>query len=329
MSRVGYLADAVLYADLRDRLAPLVELVDLTHEDRALVREELPDLDVVLHHPRFDFDAEMVDASERLRAVLAPGAGYDHIDIPRATERGILVTNQAGCNDEAVAEHALGLMLGLAKRIVEGDRFVRHSTEWYPGSMHNHEIRGKTLGLVGLGAIGRRLATIASEGFSMRVLAHDPFVDEVPEGVELTDLDTVFSGSDIVSLHTPLTPTTRGMVTTRHFALMPTSALFINTARGHVVDQDALVDALASGQIAGAGLDVVEDDALPLDHPLLQMDNVVVTPHCAGATYESLDDQARRQSEAVVEVLASRVPDTANVLNPAVLDRFRARPAVS
>lgn len=325
MTRVGYIADAVLYADLRPRLDGPVELVDLTHEDRERVAAELPDLDLILHHPRYDFDASMFQASDRLRAVLAPGAGYDHIDIATATARGVLVTNQAGCNDEAVAEHAIGLMLGLLKRIVEGDRLVHRSTDWYPGALHNHELRGRTLGLVGYGAIGRRLATIARVGFGMPVIAHDPYVAESEEGVTLVDLDTLCSESDVVSIHAPLTETTRRMIGRPQFERMRETTIFINTARGHVVDQEALVEALNSGRIAGAGLDVVEDDALPLDHALLQLDNVIVTPHSAGATYESLEDQARRQAEAVLAMAAGQVPTTANVLNPEAIADFLAR----
>lgn len=324
--RVGYLADAVLYADLRQRLEEHVELVDLSHQDRALVADAVPDLDLVLHHPRFAFDEQLVATGERLRAVLAPGAGYDNIAIDAATPLGILVTHQAGCNDEAVAEHAIGLMLAVSKRIGEGDRLIRRTTDWKPGALHNHEIAGKTLGIVGLGAIGRRLAAIATTGFAMRVLAHDPFVEASPDaGVELTDLRTLLATSDIVSVHAPLTPSTRGMIGADELALMADHAIVINTSRGFVVDQAALTDALLAGRLAGAGLDVFDDDELPIDHPLLGHDAVVVTPHCAGATYESLGDQARRQAHTVLDLARGEVPTTARVLNPDAVAGFADR----
>lgn len=325
-TRVGYLADAVLYADLRQRLEDRVELVDLAHQDFERVAMAVEDLDIVLHHPKFHFDASHVKVGDRLRAVLAPGAGYDGIDIGAATPLGILVTHQAGCNDEAVAEHAIGMMLSVSKRIAEGDRLVRRTTDWKPGDLHNHEIRGKTLGVVGLGAIGRRLATIATLGFEMPVLAHDPYVDTPPvDGVELADLDTVLSRSDIVSVHVPLTSRTHGLVGAREIGLLQEHAILINTSRGFVVDQAALTDALAAGRIAGAGLDVFDDDVLPMDHPLLDLDTVVVTPHCAGATEESLASQAARQAEAVIAIAAGQVPTTARLLNPDAVERFTER----
>lgn len=321
--RVGYLAEAVLYADLRQRLESRVQLVDLSHQDPGRVANEVEDLDVVLHHPKFHFDASYVKLGERLRAVLAPGAGYDGIDIDAATSLGILVTHQAGCNDEAVAEHAIGMMLSVAKRIAEGDRLVRRTTDWRPGDLRNHEIRGKTLGIVGLGAIGRRLATIATLGFEMPVLAHDPYVDYAPvDGVELVDLDTVLARSDIVSVHVPLTPQTRRSIGARELGLLQPHAILVNTSRGFVVDQDALTDALVAGRIAGAGLDVFDDDVLPMDHPMLDLDTVVVTPHCAGATEESLASQAVRQADAVLAIARGEVPTTARLLNPDAVDRF-------
>jgi D-3-phosphoglycerate dehydrogenase / 2-oxoglutarate reductase len=325
-ARVGYLADAVLYADLRQRLEEEVELVDLTHLDRSRIAAEVPQIDMVLHHPKFDFDAQLIALGDRLRAVLAPGAGFDGIAIEAATPRGILVTHQAGCNDEAVAEHALGLMLSISKRIAAGDRLMRRTTDWQPGAMHNHEIGGKTLGIIGLGAIGRRLAEIATRGFRMRVMAYDPFVDESPlAGVDMADLQTVLGSSDVVSVHVPLNQHTRGLLGARELGLMQPHAILINTSRGFVVDQDALTATLVAGRLAGAGLDVFDDDVLPLDHPLLQLDTVVVTPHCAGGTYESLADQARRQGEAVLALVRAEPPKTARILNPEAVEAFQER----
>jgi D-3-phosphoglycerate dehydrogenase len=323
LPRVGVVDPMVLYADLRDRLAPRVELVDLStmQSDQP---QSLHDLDVVLHHPRLQLqDAAM--SSDRLRAVLAPGAGYDGIPIPAATAAGILVTNQAGCNDEAVAEHAIGLLLAVAKRIGEGDRQIRSGRGWRAAMFFNHEIRGLTLGIIGLGAIGRRLATIARLGFDMRVLAHDPYLEGGVEGVELVTFDGLLSDSDVVSVNAPLTDTTRGLIGSAELARMRPGSILVNTARGYIVDVDAVADAVASGHLRGAGLDVFDDDVLEQDHPILQLDAVVVTPHIAGATYESLESQAVRQADAVFSALDGKVPTSANVLNPDVIERFLER----
>lgn len=323
--RVGVVDPMVLYADLRERLADQVDLVDLSSacDDEPAA---LQGLDVVLHHPRLRLqDAAM--SSDRLRAVLAPGAGYDGIPIPAATACGVLVTNQAGCNDEAVAEHAIGLLLAVAKRIGEGDRRIRSGEGWRAAMFINHEIRGLTIGVVGLGAIGRRLATIARSGFEMRVLAHDPHVDDAGEGVALVSLDELLLASDVVSVNVPLNASTRGLIGHAELAKMRPGSILINTARGHIVDVDAVADSIATGHLRGAGLDVFDDDVLEPSHPILQLDPVVVTPHIAGATHESLASQAVRQADAVMAILDGRVPTSANVLNPEVIGRFLDRAA--
>jgi D-3-phosphoglycerate dehydrogenase len=323
--RVGFLDPGVLYADLRERLTAEVELVDLSGAGSVALVEGVRDLDVVLHHPRVPLTADVVAAGNRLRAVFAPGAGYDGIPIAAATEVGVLVTNQAGCNAEAVAEHSIGLLLAVSKRIAEGDRQIRSPRGWRTAMFLNHEIRGLTLGLVGFGAIARRLADIAGHGFGMPVLAFDPYVVGAVDGVELCDLDDLLRRSDVVSVHVPLTDETHGLLGAQQLALLRPTAILLNTARGHIVDLDALTVALARGELAGAGLDVFDDDLLLHDDPLLALPNVVVTPHIAGATFESLESQAVRQASAVREVLDGRVPTSANVLNPAVVERFLQR----
>jgi D-3-phosphoglycerate dehydrogenase len=322
---VGFLAEAVLYADLRDRLREQADLVDLSGADLRGVAEAVPTLDVLLHHPRLPLTADVIGVGTRLRAVLAPGAGYDGIPLAVAAARGILVTNQAGCNDEAVAEHVIGLVLAVAKRIGEGDRRIRSGHGWQPAMYLNHEIRGLTMGIIGLGAIGRRLAAIAMTGFGMDVLAYDPYVSEAQSGVALAPLDEVLTSADVVSVNTPLTDTTRNLIGARERALMKPSAILVNTARGHIVDQAALSEALRNGRLRGAGLDVFDDDVLEPGDSILDVANVVVTPHIAGATVESLASQAVRQADAVRAVLRGEVPKTANVLDPSAAERFLER----
>lgn len=323
--RVGVVDPMVLYADLRERLADHVEIVDLASigpDDPGAIH----DLDVLLHHPRLSLSAAAF-AGPRLRAVLAPGAGYDGIPIDAATAAGVLVTNHAGCNDEAVAEHVIGLLLAVAKRINEGDRQIRSGKGWRAAMFFNNEIRGLTLGIIGLGAIGRRLATIARLGFEMHVLAFDPFVDDPGEGVDLVTLSELLANSNVVSVNAPLTEVTRGLIGKAELEAMRPGSILVNTARGHIVDVDALAAEIESGHLLGAGLDVFDDDQLADDHPILSLDSVVVTPHIAGATHESIGIQAVRQAETVMALRDSRIPTSANILNPDAIDAFLERAA--
>lgn len=323
---VAFVSPVAVYGDLRERLAPHVELVDLSSVTQDELAAHTAQVDVLLHYPRLSVDAAVLGAAPRLRAVMAPGAGFDGIDVGAAASSGVLVTHHAGGNAEAVAEHTMGLLLSLFKRITEGDRLLRAGTAPLAGTMVNHEVRGRTLGLLGLGAIGRRTADIARDGFGMRVLAHDPHLSGAPpHGLSLVPREELFSTADVVSVHVPLTEDTRGCVGAAELALMPPHAVLLNTARGEVVDQTALVDALRSGTIAGAGLDVFEGDELPRGHPLLSMENVVLTPHSAGVTAEALSAQAARQAQAVLDVLRGQVPTGVRIIDPSALVGYRAR----
>jgi lactate dehydrogenase-like 2-hydroxyacid dehydrogenase len=314
-----------MYGDLRQRLSSHVDLVDLTGTTQADLAADLAQVDVLLHYPRLTVGPEILAATPRLRAVLAPGAGYDGIDVGAAARLGILVTHHPGHNAGAVAEHAVGLLLSLFKRITEGDRLLRAGTAPLAGTMVNHQVHGRTLGLLGLGAIGRRTAAIARFGLGMQVIAHDPYATTPPDGVTLVPREELFATADAVSVHVPLTDETRGSVGAAEIALMPRHAVLLNTARGEVVDQPALVAALLSGAIAGAGLDVFEGDELPEGHPLLSMDSVVLTPHSAGVTVETLAAQAARQAQAVLAVLRGDVPTEVRVIDTSAVDGFLAR----
>ncbi|MEM1515854.1 MAG: hydroxyacid dehydrogenase [Candidatus Bathyarchaeia archaeon] len=274
----------------------------------------------------FRITGRIMDAAmPNLRGIIAFGVGYDHIDVNAASERGIYVANAAGANAESVAEHTFALILCLARKIHSLNNFIR-SGKWIrqeetgiPEQFVPRDLQGKIIGIIGLGAIGRRVARIA-KGFGMKVLGYDPYI--TPEiareiGVDLIDLETLLRESDIITLHVPLTNETRGMIGYRELCLMKPTAYLINTSRGPVLDEVALVKALEEGRIAGAGLDVFSKEPVSLESPLLKFDNVIVTPHCAGGSKEALDMTALVVSEEAVRILKDQVPR--NLVNRAKL----------
>jgi D-3-phosphoglycerate dehydrogenase len=235
---------------------------------------------------------ELLDRAPYLEVLFIAASGTDKIDLAAAAERGITVVSAGGANAVGVAEHALGLMLALTRRIADSDRFAhrerRVSTTRLLETMPPLSLlSGRTIGIVGLGSIGRALAGRCRLGLGMDVLAYDPHVSTANPGVRLVDtLEELLQRADHVSLHTPLTAATAGLIGARELALMKPTAYLINTARGGVVDTDALVAALRAGTIAGAGLDVTDPEPLPDGHPLFDCENVVLTPHVGGSSPE-------------------------------------------
>jgi len=268
---------------------------------------------------------DLLRRTQSLLIVSTNGAGYDTVNLKACTEAGILCLNQAGGNKEAVAEHALAMMLSLTKRIVESDRASRREIidrNVFTG----HDLFGQTVGIIGLGNVGKRLAQLCNGLFSMRALAYDPYVSaEVMKqnNVEKVDLDTLMRESDFVSINCPLTDESRGMVGEKQYALMKPNAYFVTTARGNIHDEKALEAALRAKKIAGAGLDVWEKEPPPLDHPLLKFDNVIVTPHTAGVTHEARRNMGRIAAEQMLAALDGK--PVARVLNPEVWPRYAAR----
>ena len=231
--------------------------------------------------------ARVLAAAPSLRVVCATGVGYDHIDVEAATARGVAVCTSAGSNHQSVAELTLGLMVAVARQIAHGDRVLRRGG-WEP--LVGPELWGKTLGIVGLGRIGKAVALLA-RAFGMRVIATDIVLDHTfgsVHHVEYVPLPKLLRLADVVSLHCPLTPATRGLMNERTFRLMKPTAYLINTARGPVVDEPALVQAIQSRQIAGAALDVFPDEP-HIDAKLREAPNVVLTPHIGGSANEALE----------------------------------------
>jgi D-3-phosphoglycerate dehydrogenase len=270
--------------------------------------------------------AELLGRTPNLLIVSTNGAGYDTVDIKACTERGVLVVNQSGGNAEAVAEHVVGMMLCLVKRVNDSDRALRAGTLKNRNEYIGREAYGKTIGIVGLGHVGKRIAELAGVLFKMKVLAYDPYLPAETvkaRGAEKVELDELLKRSDFVSINCPLTPETRGLIGAREFALMQPHAYFITTARGFIHDERALTQVLREKKIAGAGLDVWDKEPPPSDHPLLQLDNVIASPHTAGMTRETRANMGRIAAEQLVMTLDGKRPP--RVVNPEVWPAYAER----
>jgi len=271
---------------------------------------------------------EFLQELPQLKGIVRTGIGIDSVDIEAATDLGIAVANVPEfCQDE-VAEHALGLLLGVTRKIVRADRLTRQG-KWVVGIQEDmlpiRRLKGQTLGLVGFGRIAQTLTDMA-KALGLRVIATDPYV--APEvgraaGVELMSLEELLPQSDIVSLHVPLTPETHSLINSDSIALMKHGAILINTARGPVVDEVALEEALADGDLGGAGLDVLEKEPPKMPHPLMDLDNVVVTCHYASCSLEAYADLRRSISEQAAQILRGEFPQ--HLVNKGVKDLPQCR----
>ena len=273
----------------------VVKKIRLGFEELA---DALADCDGLVVRSETKVTAALMERAPRLRAVGRAGVGVDNIDVPTATARGVVVMNAPDGNTMTTAEHTLALLLALARRVPQGHASLR-AGRWERKRFVGVELRGKTLGVVGLGRIGRVVASRA-RAFEMKVVAFDPFT--APEqahemGVALLPLEEVCARADFLTVHTPLTPETRGLVGAKELARMKPDSYVINCARGGLVDEHALVDALREGRVAGAALDVFEQEPPPADHPLLALEQVVVTPHLGASTHEAQEGVALTVAE--------------------------------
>lgn len=260
-----------------------------------------------------------------LLCVSSSGAGYDTIDVEACTKAGVAVVNQAGGNAVSVAEQTIGLMIAVSRRICEQDRKLRTERGYSREDMMGHEIGGRTLGLVGVGHIGTRVAALA-HAFGMTVLGADPYLDAAEiarRGAVPVSLSELLERADIVSLHCPRTKETTGLIDADAFGEMKRGALFVSTARGGIHDEKALFEALSSGRLRGAGLDVWSAEPPPLDHPLLKLDNVVATFHTAGVSHECRFNVAKIAAEQLQVFLTGGRP--ARLVNPEVWDTVARR----
>src|ERR1700742_1280418 len=276
--------------------------------------------------PHFHSGQDLLRRAPNLLIVSSNGAGFDPVDVEACTAAGVVVVNQSGGNAHSVAEHALGMLLTLSKRIIEADRALRRDPNVNRNALMGSEAQGKTIGIVGLGNVGRRIAELCRGLLRMNVLAYDPYLSatEMAErGGEKVELDDLLRRADFVSISCPLTKDNRGMIGVRQFALMQPHAYFITTARGFIHDEASLVEALRNRQIAGAGLDVWAKEPPPPDHPLLQFDNVIASPHTAGVTTEARMNMGRIAAEQMLEALDGKRPP--RMINPEVWPRYAAR----
>jgi D-3-phosphoglycerate dehydrogenase / 2-oxoglutarate reductase len=274
----------------------------------------------------YHVDKDLLRRTPNLLIVSSNGAGYDTVDVPSCTEAGVLVLHQSGGNRQSVAEHVLAMLLTLSKRIVETDRIMRREEGMNRNAFIGTESHGKTIGIVGLGNVGSRVAELCRGLLAMTVLAYDPYLSsqEMAQcGAEKVELDALLSRADFVSINCPLTQETRGMIGARQFALMRPTALFITTSRGFIHDEDALTEALKTKKIAGAGLDVWAKEPPPTDHPLLQFDNVLVSPHMAGVTREARANMGRIAAEQLIDALDGKPPP--RIVNPQVWPHYARR----
>lgn len=282
---------------------------------RAALVEALAHADAVMAMVTDRMDAPLLAASPRLRVIANMAVGYDNVDPAGAAEAGVWLTNTPGVLAETTADLAFALLLAGARQVVASDRDTRAGgwKTWSPTAFLGRDVHGATLGIIGLGEIGSAVARRA-RGFAMRVLycgrTRRP-EREAELGVEWASLATLLAAADFVTLHTPLTPGTRHLIGEREFALMKPTALLVNTARGGIVDQEALVAALRAGAIGGAALDVTDPEPLPVAHPLFTFANVIITPHIASGSFATRSRMAEMAAANIIAVLEGREPPNA------------------
>lgn len=291
---------------------------------RKMLLEKVKGVDAILSLLTDTIDGEVIDAAgSNLKVIANYAVGYNNIDVEEATKRGIMVTNTPGVLTETTADLAWALMMAIARRIVEADRFVREGKfrGWEPMLLLGTDVHGATLGIVGFGRIGQAMARRAL-GFNMKVLYYDNA--RVPEQVEkelkatYVDLPTLLRESDFVSLHVPLTKETHHLIGEKELRMMKRGAYLVNTARGPVVDEKALVKALKEGWIKGAALDVFENEP-EVEPDLLKLDNVVLAPHIASASYATRSKMSIMVAENIIKALGGEIPP--NLVNPEVLQK--------
>jgi D-3-phosphoglycerate dehydrogenase len=285
-----------------------VEPAILSNFDVETIKKMVADVEGIILRTNIKVTREIIEAAPYLKIISRTGAGVDNIDIAAATEKGILVCNAPGVNSISVAEHTLALILVIAKQLKVIDKAV-HVGNWkIRYTSKAEDLDGKTLGLVGIGHIGSLLAQKCCLAFNMKVIAYDPYVKQA-EGLELcSSLDQLFSQSDFISIHVPYTKETHHLVNARLLSLMKPDSYLINTSRGPVVDEKALIEALKNDSIAGAGLDVFEKEPPSLDNPLLKFNNVITTPHSAGLNRDCERKLAIEAAQAVIDLLEGRQP---------------------
>jgi len=279
---------------------------------KAELMDKISDVDAIVSTVNEPLDKEVIDAGKKLKVIACMAVGYNNVDVEYATRKGIMVTNTPGVLTNTTADLAWSLLMSISRRIVEGDSFIRASKykKWRPQMLLGSDVYGKTIGIIGFGRIGQQVAKRAS-GFDMKVLYYDvvPISPEIEKEYNATrvDIDTLLKEADYVSLHTLLTKETRHLINEKRLSLMKSSAYLINASRGPVIDEEALVKALQKKQIAGAALDVYENEP-ELTLGLAELDNVVLLPHLGSATLETRNKMAKMAADNAIAALSGETP---------------------
>lgn len=287
---------------------------DYAPPSKEIIKEHIKDADAILTMLSDKIDAEIINSAPKLKIIAQLAVGFDNIDLKTAEARGIYVTNTPDVLTDASADFSFAQMLAISRRVVEADRYVREGkwkVAWHPSMMLGGSLRGATLGIVGAGRIGQAMAR-RGRGFDMKILyfsrsAKPDFEKEM--GAKRVDLDTLLKESDYVSLHVPLTDKTRGMINADKLALMKKTAYLISNARGPVIDEKALYNALKSHRIAGAALDVFNVEPTTADNPLLELDNIVVAPHISSGSTETRAKMSVMTASDIVKALTGQRPE--------------------
>ena len=289
---------------------------------KSVMIEKAKDVDALASLLSDKIDAEVFNAAPKLKIVAQLAVGFDNIDVQEATKRGIYVANTPEVLTDTTADFAWALLMAVARRVVEADKYVRAGqwkVSWHPSMMQGRDIHSATIGVVGAGRIGYGVAKRAT-GFNMKILFYDVIPRPEMEkelGAKRAELDTLLRESDFVSVHVPLMKETHHMINAEKLKLMKKTAYLINNSRGPVVDENALYTALKEGRIAGAGLDVFEQEPTSVDNPLLRLDNVVVAPHISSASYETRSRMAEMVADNLIAFFEGRKPP--NLVNPDVM----------
>ncbi len=269
---------------------------------------------------------ELIEQCGNLIGLSSTGAGYDIVDVQACTDNGVVLFNQTGSNSQSVAEHAIGMILALSKNIAASDKIMRRRTDYQRAEVQGREISSRTVGILGLGNIGRIVARMAGQGFNMNVIACDPYLDEAEmaaRGAKKVSFEEMLEQADFVTVHTPKTADTQGLMNADAFAKMKPGAIFITTARGGIHVETDLYNAIESGHLSGAGLDVWEKEPPSTDHPLFSLDNVLASPHIAGITAESNYNMAKSAADQWLILMKGKRPPL--IVNADVWPRFRER----
>ncbi len=294
-------------ARLFDGIADL-ELVTIPDGNQPLFEEHIKDAEAILLSTAYKMTPDVISKASKLKVISRTGVGVDNVDVPAATEKGILVLNTPQANSISVAEHTVAMIVAISKQLLMYDSELREGNFKIRRSNKAVDIDGKTLGLIGCGRIGRFAAEKCKAAFGMNVIGYDPYITEA-EGITIyKDIEEVFKRADYISLHIPLTPETKNLVGDKLLSLMKPTAYIINTARGGIIDEQALAQKLKNEEIAGAALDVLESEPPTNDNPLLGLKSVILTPHTAALTKECSERVAYEAALGIADYLNGKTP---------------------